>query len=499
METILQVRGLCKYFGTTIANDHIDFDLKKGEVRGLAGENGSGKSTLLQQIAGIYIKDEGTMTLNGQPYDPKNPVDAINNKIGIVVQELGVLSNLPAGINVFAGRLKRFKKLGMINMKEVYKKANELFENYGLMKVPLNKSCSLMSIEERKMVELARALSDDPDILILDEVTQSLSQNNREMLHRLIARLKNEGKTVVVITHDLEEMIEICDSITVLRDGHLIETRSCDGLDPSEIKRLMVGREVSDEYYRTDMTANYSDEVCMHVEGVTVPGQIEDITFDVHKGEILGFCGLSDSGIHEVGKAIYGLEKEKHGKVTLPGMNAEIHRVEDSVKYGIGYVPKDRDAEALMMTDTIAANFALPSMDELQGKGVFLSPARITSLTNTGIEDYNVKCTGKNQKIGDLSGGNKQKINLGRWLIKDLNAIILDCPTRGVDVSVKAYIYHVMNEAKKKGLAMILISDELPEVIGMSDRLIIMKNGKIAGEFTRSKELDQETLIEVMV
>ena len=222
---ILEIRGLCKYFGSTIANDHIDFDLKRGEVRGLAGENGSGKSTLLQQIAGIYIKDEGTMTLNGEDYSPKNPVDAIHKKVGIVVQELGVLNNLPAGVNVFSGRMKRFARFGVIDMKRVYREASALFDKYGLMKVPLHQMCSQMSIESRKMVELARALSGDPDILILDEVTQSLSQNNRDMLYRLIEQLKNEGKTLIIITHDLEEMLEICDSISVLRDGKLITTK----------------------------------------------------------------------------------------------------------------------------------------------------------------------------------------------------------------------------------------------------------------------------------
>ena len=499
MSTILETHGLCKYFGPTTANDHIDFTLERGEVRGLAGENGSGKSTLLQQIAGIYLKDEGTMTLNGKDYNPKNPIDAIHNKIGIVVQELGVLNNLPAGVNVFAGRLAQFKKGGVLDMKEIYRRADELFEKYGLMKVPLHKACGTMNIESRKMVELARALSGDPDILILDEVTQSLSQNNRDMLYRLIENMKKDGRTVIIITHDLEEMIEICDNISVLRDGHLIETCSCDGLTTDRIKQLMVGREVKGDYYRTDNAADYQDEVVLEAEHVTVPGEVEDVSLQLHKGEILGFCGLSDSGIHNLGKVLYGITPYKEGSVRLPRKNLEIRSIQTAISNGMAYVPKDRDAEALMITDSIAANMALPSLDELQGKSLMLRPTKIRKLAQQGIDEFAVKCNGMNQHMDGLSGGNKQKVNLGRWLLKDLDVIIMDCPTRGVDVSVKAYIYHVMKEAKKTGLAIILISDELPEVLGMSDRLIVMKDGKVQGIFKRGENFTQEALIEVMV
>lgn len=499
-DNILEIRGLCKYFGSTTANDHIDFDLKRGEVRGLAGENGSGKSTLLQQIAGIYLKDAGTMTLNGEDYNPKNPIDAIHKKVGIVVQELGVLNNLPAGVNVFSGRMKQFSRFGVIDMKRVYREAEALFDKYGLMKVPLHQMCSQMSIESRKMVELARALSGDPDILILDEVTQSLSQNNRDMLYRLIEQLKKEGKTLIIITHDLEEMLEICDSISVLRDGRLITTKESTELTTDEVKRLMVGREISNDYYRTDASAAYEDDVVLSARDLCVPGKIENVSFELHKGEILGFCGLSDSGIHEVGKAVFAISAHRKGTVTLKtSEEVSVNSIHCATQNGMAYVPKDRDGEALMMQDSIVSNFVLPSLNELQGKGIFLSPKKMNDMARKGIGEFQVKCSGMQQKMSGLSGGNKQKVNLGRWLLKDLTVLVLDCPTRGVDVSVKAYIYHVMNEARKKGLAMILISDELPEVLGMSDRLLVMKNGKIQGEFMRGENFTQEALIEVMV
>ena len=499
MDNILEIKGLSKFFGSTIANKNIDFALQRGEIRGLAGENGSGKSTLLQQIAGIYLKDEGTMTLNGKEYDPKNPMDAKENKIGIVVQELGVLNTLPAGANVFAGNWKQFSRFGLLNMKKMYQQANEIFEKYGLMKIPLNGDCQQMPIESRKMLELARALSTDPDILILDEVTQSLSQNNREMLYRLISRLQKEGKTIVIITHDLEEMLELCDNITVLRDGEVITTKACKELDTDEIKRLMVGREINSAYYREDQTADYQDEIVLKVENISVPDTIFNVSFELHKGEILGFCGLSDSGIHEIGTAVFGLSDNRTGKVTLVDKNISIKNELNAIANGMAYVPKDRDGSALMIKDSILNNFVLPSTAELQSKCMYLSPGKLKKFAQKGVEEFNVKCRGIHQKMQDLSGGNKQKVNLGRWLMKDLNVLILDCPTRGVDVSVKAYIYHVMSEVRKKGLAMILISDELPEVLGMSDRLIVMKDGIIKGEFLRGENFTQEALIEVMV
>lgn len=499
MDHILEVKGLCKYFGSTIANKNIDFTLKPGEIRGLAGENGSGKSTLLQQIAGIYLKDEGRMVLNGKEYDPQNPLDAKNNKIGIVVQELGVLNTLPAGVNVFAGNWKQFSRFGIINMKKMYQKANDIFEMYDLMKIPLNADCAEMSIESRKMLELARALSGNPDILILDEVTQSLSQNNREMLYQLITRLQKEGKTIVIITHDLEEMLEICDNITVLRDGEVITTKACSELDTDEIKRLMVGRQVNSAYYREDAVADYKEEVVLQAEHVNVPYTLNDISFELHRGEILGFCGLSDSGIHEIGTAVFGLSHDRTGSVTLTEGNILIKNELIAGKNGMAYVPKDRDGSALMIRDSILNNFVLPSTTELQSKCMYLSPAKLKSFAQNGIEEFNVKCNGIHQKMQDLSGGNKQKVNLGRWLLKDLNVLVLDCPTRGVDVSVKAYIYHVMSEVKKKGLSIILISDELPELLGMADRLIVMKDGCIKGEFIRGNNFTQEALIEVMV
>lgn len=498
-EAIFEIRGLNKSFGSTHANRNIDFSLKQGEIRGLIGENGSGKSTLISQIAGIYAPDSGTMTIGGQPYAPHSPADAYKHNIAMVLQELGVVGGLPVGVNVFLGRTRQFTKHGVLNVKAMKKAAAEVFEKWGLPMPPLNADPGAMLIENRKMVELARALSVDPNILLLDEITQSLSLNNRQKLYELLQKLKSMGRSVVLITHDVEEMLEITDTVTVLRDGEVVGSVVSADTSPDEIKRMMVGREVSGDYYRADHEAEYGDEVVLQVQNLTVPGELEDVSFELHTGEILGFCGLSDSGIHSVGKAVYGLSKASAGSVHLTEPNLDIKTPMDALKHNMGYVPKDRDSEALLINDAIRENFTLPSYGELTGPLGYISPRNMNLLAQEMVEKLSVKCTGISQSVSALSGGNKQKINLGRWLAKDVKVLILDCPTRGVDVGVKAYIYALMKEAKKNKIATILISDELTEVIGMADRLIVMKDGKMTREISRDGEFTEQAIIEVMI
>lgn len=498
-DVILEIRGLNKYFGPTHANKNIDFTIRRGEVRGLIGENGSGKSTLLSQIAGIYNYDSGEMLLNGEEYRPRNPLDANRHKIAMVLQELGVIRTLPAGVNVYLGRTGQFAKFGIVNLKALNQAANEELKKWDLPEVPLKQLTSGMMIETRKMIELARALSVDPDILILDEVTQSLSLNNRKKLYALIQKFKEMGRSVILITHDVEEMIEISDTITVLRDGEVIDTVETANTTADDVKQMMVGREMSGDYYRTDMVPVYDDRVVLRVENLSVPHELEDISFEVHAGEILGFCGLSDSGIHSVGRAVYGLAKPSTGKVVLESRNVTIKNAPQALHNNMAYVPKDRDNEALMINAPIRDNASLPSVSELEGMLGYLSPKKISNLAENMKEDLSVKCRDINQQMDALSGGNKQKVNLGRWLVKDLEVLILDCPTRGVDVGVKAYIYSLMQQAKKNKIAMILISDELTEVLGMADRLIVMKDGKMTKLIRRDEDFTEQSVIGVMI
>jgi ribose transport system ATP-binding protein len=497
-ENILEIRGLSKSFGSTKANVNIDFTVKKGEIKGLIGENGSGKSTLLSQIAGVYGSDAGEMLLDGNHYEPSSPLDANNSKIAMVMQELGVVSKLPVGINVYLGRLGKFSKGGVINVKKLNQTVEDLFSEWDLPLLPPNSSMLGMIIEQRKLVELVRALSVEPDILLLDEITQSLSSDNRQKLYHIMNRLKEMGKSVIVITHDVEEMMEITDTITVLRDGEVVGTVNTKESTAADIRYMMVGREISGDYYRADSIPTYEDEVVLSVEDVSVDEKLEDISFEVHKGEILGFGGLSDSGIHSIGRAVFGLEKLKKGNVHLVG-DKPIKSAKNALNSNMGYVPKDRDRDALMIHDTIFANATLPSLTELQGPIGYLSAKKLRKLAKETVVKLSVKTTGIHQVMEALSGGNKQKVNLGRWLAKDLKVLVLDCPTRGVDVGVKVYIYSLMKQAKEEGIATILISDELTEVLGMADRLMVMKDGRITKTIRRDEEFTERSVIEVMI
>lgn len=498
-DLVFKVTGLNKHFGPTYANKNIDFTLRHGEIRGLAGENGSGKSTLLSQLAGIYSSDSGTILKDGEVYRPDSPLYAQNHGVSIVVQELGCIGALSAGVNVFLGRTGEFTRFGVVNMRKIYRRAGEILEQWSLPRIPLNKHANAMSVEEKKIVEIARALSTDPDVLILDEVTQALAQDNRDKLHALIRKYKELGKSVILITHDLDEMIEITDTISILRDGELIETVNSKEITEEQLKTKMVGRSLEGEYYRSDAEATRGNEVILSLRNVSTPRGLKDISFDVYAGEILGFCGLSDSGIHEVGKVAYGLEEKSSGSVILVQEQYEIQKASGAWKNRVGYVPKDRDNEALMLHASIRENFDMSSVPEVIGTAGFLSQKKLNQLADDARSQFRVKSVGIFQEIDALSGGNKQKVNMGRWLLKDLQLLIVDCPTRGVDVGVKAYLYQCLKNAKAAGLAILLITDELPEAIGMSDRILVMKDGQITGEVSRSEGLSEEAIVKVMI
>lgn len=499
-EPLFSVKGLNKHFGPTWANRNIDFELHRGEIRGFIGENGSGKSTLLSQIAGIYPPDSGEMQMEGKKYAPQGPLDAYKVRISMVLQELGVIGTLPVAANIFLGRTRQFARFGLVGKSKMRKASEEIFRKWEMPLPDFGANIGSMLIEDRKMIELARALSVDPDILLLDEVTQSLSLNNREILYKIIKRLKAEDRSVIMITHDVDEILAVTDTVTVLRDGEVVGTVASSEATPTMIRQMMVGRSMDGDYYRNDRIADFDvKKVVLKADHISVAGELSDVDFELHEGEILGFCGLSDSGIHSVGKAVYGLSRLSSGSVVLTEEGKKIHSSREALENQMGYVPKDRDAEAIMINDSIRENVALPSFTELEGAVGYISSARMKSLAEEVIEQMSVKCTGCMQTVGDLSGGNKQKINLGRWLAKDLKVLVLDCPTRGVDVGVKAYIYQVMKEAKKRGLAMILISDELTEVIGMADRLMVMKDGRVTRTISREGDFTEQAVIEVMI
>lgn len=498
-DVVLKIENLNKHFGITHANKDICLEIKKGEIRGLAGENGSGKSTLLSQIAGIYASDSGTMYKDGKIYKPSNTAASNDQKIAMVVQELGLVGNLPGGVNAYLGKTSEYSKFGFVRISKLYQAANKVTEKWKLPKINFRRLAGSLNVENRKMIELVRALACDPDILILDELTQSLSHDNREVVYRLIEQFKECGRSVILISHDLEETLRISDTISILRDGVLLETVNSKDIDENDLKRKMVGREFIGEYYQIDQQEQYENEIILEARDISTESGLKKVSFEVHKGEILAFCGLSDSGIHDIGKAVYGLVKTLTGEILLTSRHLQIKNAAHALDCQMAYVPKDRDDEALMMKSSVMQNLMLPSICDIKGRWGYLSQERMTALSEEAKNKFNIKCTGIKQILNGLSGGNKQKVNLGRWLLKDLKVLIVDCPTRGVDVGVKAYIYECLKQAKKNGIAIILITDELSEAIGMADNIIVMKNGLINKKIKRSAPFREEEIIEVMV
>ena len=497
-EVRLQVKHVSKNFGITKALKDVSFNINKGEVHALIGENGSGKSTMTNMLTGIYTLESGQFILDGKEVHPKNQVEANEEGISIIVQELGTLSGLTVAENIFLGHEDQFVHLGIKNTAAMNKKANELLQSYGFDKIKAGDMIDDYNFEDRKLVEIVKATYFNPKIVVVDETTTALSQEGREELYKQMNRVRDNGNTVIFISHDLEEVIEQSDNISVLRDGVKIGSITKEEATPDRLKALMVGREIGDSYYRTDYGEKVSDEVVLSAKNVTVKGQIENLNLDLHKGEILGIGGLSECGMHEVGKALFGASYFRQGSVTL-GDGTPINSIPDAIKHSIAYASKDRDNESVVLNQSIGDNICLPSLDELANKAHILSDKKRREFADKYAKQMSVKMNDVNQFVSNLSGGNKQKVVLARWIGKDSDIVVLDSPTRGIDIKVKQDIYQLMNQMRKNGKSIIMISEELMELIGMSDRIIIMKDGKISGELERNQNLDENGLISMMV
>ena len=494
----LEVKKVSKTFGITKALQDVSFNIAKGEIHALIGENGSGKSTLTNSLAGIYHKDRGTFLLDGKEVDPANQVEANNEGISIIVQELGTLDGLTVAENIFLGHEEQFVRFGIKNTAAMNRKANELLKKYGFDKIKAPDMIDDYNFEDRKLVEIVKATYFSPKIVVIDETTTALSREGRDELYKQMKRIREEGNTVIFISHDLPEVLEMSDTITVLRDGVYIDTVKSSEIDEDGLKKLMVGRDVTGAYYRTDYGEEVSSEVVMKVAGVSVPGLISDINFELHKGEILGFGGLSESGMHEIGKACFGASFDRQGSVTLADGTC-INDIPTAIAHSIAYTSKDRDNESLVMNQSIRDNICLPSLKELSNKAHMLSDKKLKSFAEEFAKKMSTKMQSVDQFVSNLSGGNKQKVVLARWIGKDSDILLLDSPTRGIDIKVKQDIYRLMDEMRKSGKSIIMISEELTELIGMCDRIIIMKDGRINGELLRSADIDENTLIAKMV
>lgn len=494
---LLKAENINKYFGGTHAVADLSLELYPGEIHGLIGENGSGKSTFSSMLCGIHSISSGTLTLLGKEIKPKSQVEANKLGISIIVQEIGTLPGLTVAENLFLGEEDKFMHGIVKNSRAMNKMAQQLLDSYGFNNIRASKMIDHYSFEERKLVEIVKATYFNPKILVVDETTTALSHDGRQELFKVMNKTREMGSTVIFISHDLEEVLEHTDRISVLRDGVLVRTVNTKEVTTDDLKREMVGRELKNKYYRTDYDEAVSDEVVLSLKNVSVPGEFDNINLDLHKGEIIGIGGLSECGMHEIGKAIFGASYNRHGKVTLNDGH-EIKNIPDAIRHSIAYASKDRDNESIVIADSISENIILPSLDDLSKHG-FLNLKASENFAQKFAVQMSTKMTGIKQYVSELSGGNKQKVVLARWIGKNSDILILDSPTRGIDVRVKADIYTLMSELKKQGKSIIMISEELPELLGMSDRIFIMKDGKFNGEFKRSPELGEKDLIAKMI
>lgn len=497
-EVLVEVKDLCKNFGVTIALNHVNMEIKRGEIRGLIGENGSGKSTVTSIIAGMQSATSGEMFYKGKPWKPQTSLEAVRAGIGIIVQEMGTIPSITVAENIFLGDYDRFRVGPIISKRKMIREARKALESIGITDIDPARVTSCYNIEQRKLIEIAKTMSHDPEMFVVDETTTALSASGREILYKLMRKAADDGKAVVFISHDLDEIMERCDTITVLRDGDIIGSMDKADYEPNTIKKMMIGREVSGDYYRSDMDG-YDDEVVLRGENITTMQDLLCFDIELHKGEILGIGGLSECGMHTVGRALYGLEDLVSGSVTLGNGKVKIQSAEVAFQNHIGYVSKNRDVESLVMNGTIAVNIQSTGYRANRGLGFFISGKKENEYAKLQVDALAIKCNSIFQPVSAMSGGNKQKVVFGKWLAADAKVLILDCPTRGVDIGVKAAMYQLIYNMKKKGVAIVLISEELPELCGMSDRLLIMRNGAVSGEFYRRDGFDNTKLIDCMI
>ena len=495
-EPLLKMKGICKHFSTTIALDAVDLNDYPGEIRGLIGENGSGKSTISSIAAGMQKADAGTMEFKGKPWAPTDMMDALEHGIGMVVQEQGTVPGITVAENIFLGQLDAFRHGLLIDRKAMQQQAGKILALVGMEKVDPAMPLGALNLQDRKLVEIAKVIAKKPDIFVVDETTTALSQTGRDTIYRLMREQKAANGSVLFISHDLDELMEVCDSLTVLRDGKLIRSLKKEEFDAEQIKRLMVGRELKGDYYRSDYDPSCGENIVLELQDGG-NAALHGVNLQLHQGEILGIGGLSSCGMHDLGKVLFGAQPLESGRLQCGETTVSDTRT--AIRCHIGYVSKDRDLEALNLNASIKDNIAVAALDALRGPGPFIRSQTEKEHVERQRKELSIKCRSIEQPVSELSGGNKQKVVFGKWIGAGSEILIMDCPTRGVDIGVKQAMYQLMYRLKKEGKSFILISEELAELIGMSDRLLMMKDGTVAQEFTRSESLSEADLIGAMI
>ncbi len=491
LQTVLELKHISKSFPGVRALDDVNFSLKKGTVHVLCGENGAGKSTLMKIIDGIYQADEGDVFVNGQKTIIKNPLQAKENGISMIFQELSYVPDMTLEENLFLGNWP--KKGASIDWKSVRQKTLALLKQENLPYSPDIKLRSL-SVSDIQMIEILKAIGNDSQIIIMDEPTSAITNKEVEILFKKIAELKSRGTSIIYISHKMDEIFQIADEITVFRDGRSIATKPVADWTMDQVVEYMVGRKIENQYPKQEIPIG--DEM-MRVEGLTQPGIFENVSFHINSGEIVGFAGLMGAGRTEIMRAVFGLDPYSSGTIKIKNKEVTIKNVQQSIKHGVAMLTEDRRRTGIIPILSVKYNTTLASMNQIIYKGRLHSEIE-DRISTDACKSMNVKTPDLNTKIANLSGGNQQKVILAKWLLCDPDILIVDEPTRGIDVGAKREIYELMNTFAAKGKGIIMISSELPELVGICDRIYVVNEGRIAGMLTRS-EFSQESIMQLAV
>lgn len=489
-EYLLEMNGISKSFPGVQALDHVTLKVRPGTVHALVGENGAGKSTLMKCLFGIYSKDEGEIIIEGKPTHIANPYDALTKGIAMVHQELQPIMERSVAENIYCGRFPL--KYGLfIDHKRMYEDTERLLKEVKMNFDPKVK-LSTLSVSQMQAIEIAKAVSANAKIIIMDEPTSSLTQNEVDNLFEIINSLRKKGISIIYISHKMDEILSISDDVTIMRDGQYIGTWEARELTIDMIVTKMVGRELNNLY---PPKSNVPGEVVLEVKGLTSISEksFKDVNFQLRKGEVLGIGGLVGAQRSELFEAVFGIRGIKKGTITYKGKELKIKRPHDAIKQGIALLTEDRRATGIFGVLSIAENISVASLDKYVKLG-FLNERKVENLVQDNIKKLSIKTPSSKTKIQTLSGGNQQKVIISRWLANDPDIFILDEPTRGIDVGAKYEIYTIIADLAKQGKSIIMISSELPELIGMSDRVLVMCNGKVSGEVSK-EDATQENIM----
>lgn len=477
---LLSVQGVTKRFVNVVALDHVSFDIYKGQVHGLVGENGAGKSTLMKILSGVYKKDGGTIYFDGEEMEVKNPIESLNMGLSIIYQELNLVNQMTVGENIFLGR---FREIG--GLKKIHAKARELLDSIG-SKIDTHTPVEDLPVAEKQMVEICKALSYNSKLIIMDEPSTMLTTDEMERLKSIIQDLKSKGITIIYISHKLDEIFELCDRVTVMRDGNVISTRDIEDVTRPKMIEEMVGRSIENEY--PERAQNVGEDM-LKVENINT-NKLHNVGFTAKRGEILGFVGLVGAGRTETMRAIFGADKTRSCDVWLEGKKINVKSPKDAINAGFGFITEDRKEEGLLLNFPVGTNITMAAFSHFTTGGI-LNRSAEKEIIDRQIKALGVKTPNAQTYISKLSGGNQQKCLIARWLETNPKVLIMDEPTRGIDVGAKFEIYLLMKEFAEAGGVVLMISSELPEVLNMSNRVIVLSDGKIVGEFDPTKTAEE--------